>query len=138
MNAHALHHAELLLQVFALRLFHTGIVNGAYPRTDGQFEAQVNLVAHQRVGRNADTGEQTVLPVAVDGRGNLGAWHRNALAYGQTGEAGQHIVFITLNALDGNTAYFTLARRAGIGYLRLYYDILSSCIYRQKGKKVKG
>ena len=48
---------QLVLHVFALRLFQSYVVDNRYARAHGQAYVQVNLVANDRVGRNHNVRE---------------------------------------------------------------------------------
>ena len=78
-------------------------------------DAKVDLVANDRVCRDADLREESVAPVALHSLGDLGAWHFHLLSDRETGESCEHIVFIAFDTLHGNAANLTGTRGTGIG-----------------------
>ena len=121
---HTLGHTQLRLHVLALALLDAIVVNLADTRTQGQVDAEIDLGIDDGVGCDADFREQTMLPIALHGLGNLATWDVNHLSHRQSGEVGQHIVLITFDTFDGQTCNLTLARGAGIADLGVFNLVL--------------
>ena len=87
-------------------------------------DAEVDLGTHQRVGSDGSLGEKAMLPVALDSLGDFGTRHADVLSHGETGEADEHIVLVALDTLDGDATNLALARRTGIGDVRVDNNVL--------------
>ena len=80
-NLAAHHDAEFSLHIFAFRLLDAAIVNHAYAGTQGQVDAEIDFVAHERVGNDRHFGEQSVVPVALHGLCDFRARHVDSLSH---------------------------------------------------------
>ena len=125
MQGHALCHAQFLLHVLALRLLESNVVDGRDFGARCQIEVQVDLVANERVDGNAHIREKSVAPVALYGVGDGRTWQFDVLADAQSGNAGQHIVFVAFHTRDVNASQYSRDGGAGIGYFRVHYFFLS-------------
>ena len=76
-----------------------------------------------------------MLPIALDGFGDLVAWYLNALSNAEAREVDEDHVFIIIDTLDSNATNLALARGAGIGNVGVYNLVLCSSTERQKADK---
>ena len=126
MDAHAAGEAEFLLKVVALRLLDAHVVDLRHARPSGQCHVQIDAVAHDGIGGNRHLGEESVAPVALHGIGDLRARHFDFLSYGEARDACDGIVFVAVHARDVDASEDVGARRAGIGDVGVFDDILGS------------
>jgi hypothetical protein len=89
--------------------------------------AEIHFGAYDRVGGDGSLGEEPVLPVSLDGLGDFGAGYADLLADGESGESDEHVVFVSLDTLDGDASDFALPGCAGIGDVGIDDDFLGMC-----------
>ena len=118
-EAHTLSHAYSRLQVLALALLHTIIVNRANLRSHGKVYGHVHLVIDDAVGCDTHMRKQSVLPVAFHRLGDFSTRDIDFLPHRQSRQSDDHIVLITFNALNGQSSYLNVSWRAAIGDFHL-------------------
>ena len=127
-----LHYSYLLLQVFALALLHSDVVDYRYSRTHIQMDVQESLVADDGVDGYRHFGEHSVLPVSLHGVSHLASRQCYGLPHAQSRDACQHEVVVALHSRNGNAADAHLLRRAAVVNLRVLY-LLLCCGLKAKG-----
>ena len=80
----ALQDTEFLLHILFLALFQSHVVDGGDTGARLQGDMQIDLITHDRVGRDLHIREETVLPIAFDGLRDFGAGHRDMLSDRET------------------------------------------------------
>ena len=124
MDAQSRRHAEPLLQILFFRLFHADVVDFRHTRTTCQRNVQIDAVSDDGIGGNGDLREESVPPITLHGVGDLRARHFDFLSDGQTRNACDGEVFVTVHSRHVDAAENQRARRSGVGNVGEFDDIL--------------
>ena len=127
-NLTAVLQTEALLEVFAFRLLHAAIADGADARLGGEMNVEVDAVVHDAIGRNLDVGEELLLPVAAHGVSDVGAGNGVDLAHFEAGDALQEVVVVARDFVHGEAAEDVFRGRDTINDVGLTLHIAHLCL----------
>ena len=125
------HKSQFVLQVISLALLHTIVVNLGDTWAWSQVDVQICGVVNDGVHTDRYVGEQTVLPVALDGLCYLFAGNGYSLSHTDAGKAYQHGRVVIGYTVYGNVLDHNLAWRAAIvnGNRSVAPHVLCMCRY---------
>ena len=103
-NLSAFKNAKLLLHIVALAFLQTNIVNlrNAWAWLKGN--VQIYFISNNRIGRNLDIREQTMVPITLYSLSNFVTWNGYVLPNGKTRNTSKHIILVAVHSRNIKSA----------------------------------
>ena len=112
--------AEALLDVLLLRFFDAVIVDGGYLGARLEGDVEVDLLAHDGVGRDDHIAEYLLPPVALQDVGDVRARDGERLPILQFGDGAEHVVVVVGHAVHDKAAEDVGVLLCGVDNIRFY------------------
>ena len=86
----------------ALRLFKSGESHRRNARLGGEFDVEIDFVSDDAVGENLHVGEESLLPIVLNGGADFVAGNLVCFSHFEVGNADEQIFIVALDAVDLN------------------------------------